>query len=33
MMRVGILAGGVEAPAEHAIPPSQRLVIHSNASQ
>ncbi|KAG1724344.1 hypothetical protein EDB19DRAFT_1949787 [Suillus lakei] len=32
MMRVGILAGGVEAPAEHAIPPSQRLVIRTNAS-
>ncbi|KIK57455.1 hypothetical protein GYMLUDRAFT_46345 [Collybiopsis luxurians FD-317 M1] len=27
MMRVGILAGGVEMPAEHAIPPSQRLYI------
>ncbi|KAG1816256.1 hypothetical protein EV424DRAFT_1410607 [Suillus variegatus] len=32
MMRVGILAGGVEAPAEHAIPPSQRLVIRANTS-
>jgi stearoyl-CoA desaturase (delta-9 desaturase) len=31
-MRVGILAGGVEAPAEHAIPPSQRLVIRANTS-
>ncbi|KAF9240030.1 hypothetical protein BU15DRAFT_87767 [Melanogaster broomeanus] len=29
MMRVGILAGGVEVPAEHSIPPSQRLVICS----
>ncbi|KAN0082611.1 hypothetical protein V8E55_008406 [Tylopilus felleus] len=27
MMRVGILAGGVEMPAEHVVPPSQRLVI------
>ena len=27
MMRVGILAGGVEMPAEHIVPPSQRLVI------
>lgn len=27
MMRVGILAGGVEIPAEHIVPPSQRLVI------
>jgi stearoyl-CoA desaturase (delta-9 desaturase) len=32
MMRVGILAGGVEAPAEHAIPPSQHLVIQTNVS-
>lgn len=27
MMRVGILAGGVEVPAEHIVPPSQRLII------
>ncbi|KAL0581454.1 hypothetical protein V5O48_000608 [Marasmius crinis-equi] len=27
MMRVGILAGGVERPAEHATPESQRLYI------
>ncbi|KII85414.1 hypothetical protein PLICRDRAFT_44716 [Plicaturopsis crispa FD-325 SS-3] len=27
MMRVGILDGGVEAPAEHTIPPAQRLFI------
>ncbi|KAG6373059.1 hypothetical protein JVT61DRAFT_7120 [Boletus reticuloceps] len=27
MMRVGILAGGVEMPADHIVPPSQRLVI------
>jgi stearoyl-CoA desaturase (delta-9 desaturase) len=32
MMRVGILAGGVEAPADHIIPPSQQLVICTNAS-
>jgi hypothetical protein len=27
MKRVGILAGGVECPAEHVIPPSQKLYI------
>ncbi|KDQ16491.1 hypothetical protein BOTBODRAFT_186520 [Botryobasidium botryosum FD-172 SS1] len=27
MMRVGILSGGVEVPAEHSIPPSQKLYI------
>ncbi|KAJ3737277.1 delta 9-fatty acid desaturase protein [Lentinula guzmanii] len=31
MMRVGILAGGVEMPAERAIPPSQQLYIAERA--
>jgi stearoyl-CoA desaturase (delta-9 desaturase) len=30
MMRVGILAGGVEMPAEHIVPPSQRLIISAS---
>jgi len=33
MTRVGILAGGVEIPAEHIIPPSQRLVISHTLSK
>jgi len=33
MMRVGILAGGVEMPAEHIVPPSQRLVISATISK
>lgn len=30
MMRVGILAGGVEMPLEQVVPPSQRLVISAH---
>lgn len=33
MMRVGILAGGVEMPAERAIPPSQQLYIAERLRQ